>query len=410
MLRNCTKRDYSLLDTQGDHLNPLLKTKRKQKPKRKKQSRHPSQKKLGGALRHRPLLCEADVPSGLETIALRELRKKLGGRMDLISTAEQLNDSGSIQFTYSGNLQALFQLQTVLTVYVVHRFDVARPSGLLAHESFTKLVRQLTQIVQQWPRGAFQSLGISAAGSDSDIMIRLRDELAAALSLEPKSHEMDMLVRIRRATAQLLPEVEPIQRPRGWDVLMRLSPRPLSVRFWRVQNMDGALNAAVAHAMVMLTRPKPDDVFLNLMCGSGTLLIERLAFGDARRVIGCDISVDAREAATKNLGAAGVKPVVELKEWDARDLHLPDDRVDAVVADLPFGFAIGTHDENVDVYPAVLAEAGRVAKPGARFVAITHEIKLLEQLANESDAWDLEEVIRINLRGLHPRIFVMKRK
>ena len=64
----------------------------------------------------------------------------------------------------------------------------------------------------------------------------------------------------------------------GWEVLIRLTPRPLSAREWRVCNMEGALNATIAAAMIEMTDPsaRRPRVF-NLMCGSGTLLIETTA-------------------------------------------------------------------------------------------------------------------------------------
>ncbi|MEZ4618371.1 MAG: methyltransferase domain-containing protein [Caldilineaceae bacterium] len=142
-------------------------------------------------------------------------------------------------------------------------------------------------------------------------------------------------------------------------MLIRLSPRPLSVRAWRVADMKGALNAAVAHAMVHLTKPQAADNFLNLTCGSGTLLVERLLAAPARRLIGCDIDATALQYAQANLKAAQLQDRVELYDWDARSLNLPDRSVDAICADLPFGIAVGAHAQNVAHYPAILAEAAR---------------------------------------------------
>lgn len=333
--------------------------------------------------------------------------------MDLTVAEEQVAGSGAIPFSYSGRIEPLLQLQTVLSICSVHRFDFARPTGLLADNTMRYLVRHAWQAMEQWPKGAFESLSISAAGSDSDVMVRIRDELAAKLKLTPATGPADLLIRIRRASNPLPVGIQsteiPVVQAKGWEVLFRLSPRPLSVRFWRVQDMAGALNAAVAHCMVMMTRPKPDDVFLNLMCGSGTLLIERYLHGDTRRLIGCDISPKALAMAQQNLGAAGIKPIVELNDWDASTIHLPDAKVDAIVADLPFGIAVGTHDDNVQSYPAVLAEAARVAKPGARFVAMTQEVRLFEETVGASADWMLEDVTRIELRGLHQRIYVLTR-
>ena len=67
----------------------------------------------------------------------------------------------------------------------------------------------------------------------------------------------------------------------------------------------GALNAAVASAMTRLLQPTARDVFVNLCCGSGSLLIERAAHGPAARLIGLDIASTALALCRANLNAAG---------------------------------------------------------------------------------------------------------
>lgn len=62
----------------------------------------------------------------------------------------------------------------------------------------------------------------------------------------------------------------------GWDVLVRLSTFPLSARSWRAEGYHAAVNATVAAAMVRLSQPRSGDRVVNLMCGSGTILVERL--------------------------------------------------------------------------------------------------------------------------------------
>jgi 23S rRNA G2445 N2-methylase RlmL len=211
--------------------------------------------------------------------------------------------------------------------------------------------------------------------------------------------EADLLLRIRRVR----------DAARGWEVLVRLSPRPLSTRSWRVCNMHGALNASVAQAMVWQTHPQPHDCFLNLCCGSGTLLIERAAYGPVGRLIGCDVAPSALACAQANIQASGHSGQIELHAWDAQSLPLPAGSVDALCADLPFGFAVGSHVENVALYPGLLQEAGRVAKPGARFVLLTHDIRLMEEVIGHSARWRVQERLRIQLRTLQPVVFILVR-
>ncbi|NTW98147.1 MAG: methyltransferase domain-containing protein, partial [Oscillochloris sp.] len=209
----------------------------------------------------------------------------------------------------------------------------------------------------------------------------------------------DLLLRLRRAAGG-----------EGWELLVRLSPRPLATRPWRVCNREGALNGAVAHAMALLTAPGPDDRFLNIGCGSGSLLIERLLLGPARRAIGCDIDPSALGCSKANLAAAGLTARCELHHWDATRLPLHDSSVDAICADLPFGHLVGSHSENLKLYPALLAEAARVARPGAHCVLLSHEVNLMDRLLDRRSEWSLHSAIRINLGGLHPRIYVLERR
>jgi 23S rRNA G2445 N2-methylase RlmL len=211
--------------------------------------------------------------------------------------------------------------------------------------------------------------------------------------------EGDLLIRLRRA-----------RHAEGWETLVRLTPRPLATRAWRVCNLPGALNASLAYAMVVLTEPAPDDLVLNLACGSGTLLIERLLAGRARQAIGCDTDAAALACARENLRAAGLERAARLESWDAGATPLPDASVGMICADLPFGQLVGSHRENQEFYPRVFAEAARVARPGARMVLLTHEVRLLERVAERyARQWSLLEVLRVRSGGMTPAVALFRR-
>ena len=335
---------------------------------------------------------------GLEAIARDEIQARLRSLARFRKPAS--SRAGVLAFDYIGELSRVLHLKTVASVFLVRHFAVPRPRALLGDEHFRALLAQIATVRRLVPVERYQTLAVSAAGADSPVMTRLIEELARQTGLAVASDEGDLLVRLRRAHYQ---EV-------GWDVLVRLTPRPLATRAWRVCNYEGALNATVAHAMALLSRPRRDDAFLNLACGSGTLLIERLACGPARQALGCDVSAEALACARANIAASGNERRIEVHDWDARSLPLADQSIDALCADLPFGHLVGSHDENVRSYPLFLKEAGRVAKPGARFVLITHEVRLMEAILSESTDWDIEQVLTVWLGGLHPRIFVLRRR
>jgi tRNA (guanine6-N2)-methyltransferase len=300
---------------------------------------------------------------------------------------------------YTGELRDLLGLRSAQSVYLVRGFPVPRPKALLGDEHFRAILALIERVRRLHPPGAFATLFISAAGSDSAVLTRLKAEIASATGLSVGAEDGDLMLRLRRAGDDA-----------GWELLLRLSPRPLATRAWRVCNREGALNGAVAHAMARLTAPGPDDRFLNIGCGSGSLLIERLLLGPARRAIGCDNDPDALKCAQANVAAAGLAARCELQPWDATQLPLHDASVNAICGDLPFGHLVGSHRENLSLYPALLAEAARVARAGAHCVLISHEVRLMEQLLEGRADWGMHSVLRINLGGLHPRIYVLERR
>ena len=340
--------------------------------------------------------CEAEVIPSLEGFAQAEMTARMGRRIVWLPAPRE----DALRLRYRGDLGALLGLRSVVAVWLAQTFPVPRPRALLGHQYFTALLDLIATVRRLHPLGSFRTLRISAAGEDSSVLTRLRIELAAQAGLIPTTEEAELVLRLRRAAG-----------PEGWEALVRLSPRPLTARAWRVCNLPGALNAVLAHAMVQLTHPALGDRVLNLACGSATLLIERLAAGPVALALGVDRDPAALACAAANLQAAHLNGDISLIRADAGCLPLPSGSIDVLTADLPFGQMIGSHAENEQLYPALLAEATRVAAPGARMTLITHEVRLLERLLATPDlsaAWESDQILRVKLPfksgGLNPRI------
>ncbi|MEO6061746.1 MAG: methyltransferase domain-containing protein [Thermoflexales bacterium] len=306
---------------------------------------------------------------------------------------------GEVRFSPTGDPRRALQLRSVQAVYSCATFAVPRPKALLGDAHFRRLGAQIDAALREWPAGTFRTIHIAAAGAESAVMRRLLSTLATRTGLEPDETEGDLLVRLRP------------DRAGGWETLVRLTPRPLATRTWRVQNFPGALNAAVASAMTRLLQPTARDVFVNLCCGSGSLLIERAAHGPAARLIGLDIAPAALALCRANLNAAGsgLAARVELIQADAGAAPLPDGSITTICADLPFGQQVGSHAANLALYPAALADAARIAAPGARMCIISHETRLMSDSLARSPAWELVEERRISLNGIFPRIYLLRR-
>jgi 23S rRNA G2445 N2-methylase RlmL len=150
--------------------------------------------------------------------------------------------------------------------------------------------------------------------------------------------------------------------------------------------------------MVRLARPRPDERILNLACGSGTLLIERLALGRAALTLGNDISDDALKCSAANLAASGQSANVNLLKADAGKLPLRSSSIDTLVADLPFGMLVGSGDDVKRLYPTVIAEAARIAAPHASLVVITaRKDLLLSALDRHPGLWELVQTVPLRI-------------
>jgi 16S rRNA G966 N2-methylase RsmD len=341
---------------------------------------------------------EIEVTEGLEAVSREEIKQKFsewGNQPGEISQPRP----GALQLTNIGDPQLLNQLRTVSAVYLGQRFGVPRPKALLGDQNFRTLLQQIRRVLHLGLPTLFKTLYVSAAGTQSRVFQRLIADLSAATDIPIGSHAGDLLIRVRRSW-----DGSP-----GWEVLVRLTPRPLSTRPWRVCNYRGALNAPVAYALAWLTDPQPQDVCLNLACGSATIMVERLTCRPVQRMLGCDISPEALDCARENIAASGFESGCELIRGDIRQLPIAEGSVDTLFADLPFGSFIGSHEENLALYPQLFNEAARVTKPNARFGLVTHEIRLMKSLLEKLETWDLQEEYKINLRGIHPRIYLLRR-
>jgi len=335
-------------------------------------------------------LYEVEVTDGLEFITEAELQ-----RYNAKITARR---PGEIDFEFAGDLRSLLNLKTVQNISLLQKFAIPRPRALLSNEYLPLIVQQIETVLHLSPQATFQTFYLAAAGSDSAIMQRIKTTISEQTGLVSSNDKGDLWIRVRPG------------KDGGWEMLTRLSPRPLVTRSWRVCNLEGALNAATAHAIVMLTKPTPKDRFVNLGCGSGTLLIERLDHGRCPLVIGFDHDPAHLRCAQANIDASGWANNIQLQLADMTEIPLETASVSVLCADLPFGQLSGTHQANQRLYPLALHEAARVARSGARFVLITHEIRLMESVMAQSETWSLERAIPVNLRGLHPRIYVLRRR
>ncbi|AEI13569.1 methyltransferase [Cellulomonas gilvus] len=306
-----------------------------------------------------------------------------------------------------GALADVRRLRTAVAAFVALHFDVPRPRALLSGDHLARIVAAAYASLRVAGSSTFR---FEAAGADSSVFARLGDELASATGLRHDEQDGELVVKVRRGARR---DTAAAEQDPGWDVLVRVGPRPLSARTWRVTDFPGAANATIAAAMVRLAGPRDDERVLNLMCGSGTLLVERLLAAPAAAAVGLDLADDALDAARDNLEAAGLTRRASLVRADALDPSswpAGTAPADLILADPPWGTLHGSHADARAVHAGLLRAAHAAAAPGARLVVLTHEVKVMEQAVRDADAlWRAHPPVRVFAKGHHPRIWLLTR-
>lgn len=341
----------------------------------------------------------ATVLPGLESVAADEL----GAKVEDASTEPALR--GRVLFTSHAPLAALLRLRTVDNLYSHLARWPAGPhrSDLAALERAAADLPDHEAVLGEHPLPIARSgsarfvVNASRAGKQTYSRFEAAAAVAAGLSrrypgLQPGTsadHALEFRLDILSDVAHLS---------------LRLTPPDFRFRGQR-DFAPGSLRPTVAHGLVWLSRPAPDDRFLDPFCGSGTILTERLAY-PARRVWGGDHDSAAVATARRNLQrAAGERAAASwsVAPWDAAALPFEAGEIDTVVANLPFGRQIGNSAEIGPLYRRWATELKRVLAPGGAAWLLTERQDELEAALQAAHLAG-EVVATLGLKGLRPAV------
>lgn len=342
-----------------------------------------------------PPLWMVEVPLGLEEHARTELRRVFGKEVKFLKGGRE----NEFLVTLQGKYERLLKLRLASSVYLYQHYDVPRPRSLLGDVHLKRFTAQLQKVLTLAPSSKFRSFRFEAAGKDSTVFSQLAQRIEQLFGLAFRPEDGELVIRVRHNT----------ERPDTWETLIRISPRPLSTRVWRVADYPGALNAVVAAAMVEESAPTPQDRVLNVMCGSGTLLIERVKRSGAAVAVGIDSGFEAIAAAVENTKAAGVTHKIEYREGDATSLPFDDASFDVILGDLPWGELIGRRSRNRELYEGTLKECHRVLAPQGRAVFLTQHGEAFTQ-ALDLGKWKIEREYTVKQGGFTPICYVLTKR
>jgi len=179
-------------------------------------------------------------------------------------------------------------------------------------------------------------------------------------------------------------------------------------RGYRVYIHPSSLNPVIARALCRLARIGDDSVFVDPMCGSGTIVIEGLMDAPRASGFGFDVKIEHVIGARANAAAAGVH--AEFGVADVRTLaNLLRGGVDAVITNPPYGIRERAVGGLKTVYERLFDGAYSILEDRGRFVLLSPLGYLVERVASRRK-WLPDSVRRLNVGGLETLVYVFVKK
>lgn len=358
------------------------------------------------------LICYGQTMPGVEEIAWLEIR----GQLSSVSFRETLfakDQNGIVIFDYDGPLEKLLSLRTTEDVFI-QAINMNRMSrGRQDLNQFTSLVQKS------------ESFGRAA-----NTMLRFRKfshpPTYRVISRKYGKHQYrrkDLELAVLKGVQARYPRWTPVAdkaQVEIWANLLgshlligfRLSDRTMRHRHKKQVELPASLRPSLAAAMVFLTQPDAGDIFMDPMCGSGTILLERIYGGPSKLILGGDIKKDRVNAARQNMPQARKgrkKRELTIRQWDARQLPLDDGSIDKVATNLPFGKQVGSRQKLEGLYTDLFSELQRVVKPDGRIILLSSEFDLVKSRIRTQPKLQIVTGYSIATLGQWARIHIVNR-
>ncbi|ACV24800.1 tRNA (guanine(6)-N2)-methyltransferase [Methanocaldococcus fervens] len=217
----------------------------------------------------------------------------------------------------------------------------------------------------------------------------------------------------------------------------------LDKRGYRVFNHPAHINATIASSLIYLSDWKDDELFLDPMCGSGTIPIEGALikrnvppgkfrekkcgfkfvdiFGyellnkikedivenkNKYNIIGLDRNQKYLDGAEENAKNAEVLDTIKFIHGDATKLHEVFDSVDVIVVNPPYGIRMGSKRAVKKLYNEFLSSAKKIMHGSSRLIAITAEDKMFKEAIIKNNL-EIKDEFNVMFGGLMTKVFYL---
>ena len=336
----------------------------------------------------------ASCPRGLEALLVRELQSL--GIADASAVAGGVAFRGGWDACYRANLWSRVASRIL---WRIAEFDYRNEHDLYA------AVKAL-----DWPRyfAVERTLRVNVTAQKSPLKslefatLRIKDAVCdrfrEALARRPSIERANPDVRVHAF----------LEAAHG-TVYLDTSGEPLFKRGWRAGSAEAPLRENLAAGLVLLSGWKPDEPFLDPMCGGGTIVVEAAAIARAKapggrrafaferlaafqrelwasiqreprgapaapRLHASDTDPKALNATRRNLATAGVERWVTVERADVLERVAPAPS-GVMVMNPPYGERIGTPEELARFYP-LLGDRLKKGFAGWRCYIFTADLRL----------------------------------
>jgi len=308
-------------------------------------------------------------------------------------------------FSFDGDLKEIFKLSSVEDVFCllgeIHNVGHTKDSLNILTDRICELdFKKHLNIISKIRKTKVNEFSISSSSvgkrnySYVEVKENLSKKLKNKLELKYKDEKHDIFdIRIFIEHNKAL-------------VGVRLNDKPLHRRSYKIKTSKATLQADVAYVMSILAEINKDDIILDPMCGSGTILIESSIF-KPKNILGGDINNETVSIAQKNIEFFNPLLDIKVKEWDARKLPFKENSINKIICNLPFGKQIEVGLIN-DFYLKTIEEFLRVIKINGKIILLTSNFEELNNIIKQKKL-NIKSKHEISLNGKIACIYVIQK-
>lgn len=358
-------------------------------------------------MKRKPLEFYAHTLPGVEDIAWLEIRKRLPAA-SFGTTLFAKDQHGIVSFAYEGSFNPFFSLRTTEDMFI----------QLLSVPKMSRSFRDLGQITQWVAKGEAVGRAVNGylryrrfSGPPSYQLICRKIGKHQYNTRKLAQAVADGLAK-RYPTWTAVPEAAQVEiwaNLLGSHLLLGIRLRDRDRKRSRVQPaVEGGLHPSLAAAMILLTEPAADELFVDPLCGDYALLRERRSqLGAAASLLGGDSDglqlAAVRQALYRR--KRGQPPL--LAQWDIGTWPLATAVVDKVATVLPTRIGDGSERALGRFYGQFAAELQRVLRPGGRAILYSEAYDLLRDRLRPYDRLELTTGYSVTTGRQWGRIYIV---